>query len=70
MLQVGRELWGIQVKSGRDARSDWFSGFESLASNVRTLKWRIVVFLGARSQRAKGVEIPSLKDFLAELPTQ
>jgi len=70
VLQVGRELWGIEVKSGRDARSDWFSGFESLASNVPTLKRRIVVFLGARSQHAKGVEILSLRDFLAELPNR
>ena len=70
VLQVGRELWGIEVKSGRDVRSDWLSGFDSLASNVRMLKRRIVVFLGPRSQHAKGVEILSLKDFLGELPTR
>jgi hypothetical protein len=50
------------------ATTPTFSGFESLASNVRTLKRRIVVFLGSRSQHARGVEILSLKDFLAELP--
>ena len=68
VLEVGRELWGIEVKAGRDARRSMLRGLASLAARTDRLKRRIVVFLGDRRQLIDGVEILPLREFLAELP--
>lgn len=69
VLQVGRELWGIEVKAARNvARAD-FRGLAALADRSPKVKRRIVVFLGTRPQTSEGVEVLPLKRFLDELPT-
>jgi predicted AAA+ superfamily ATPase len=69
VLEVGRELWAIEVKAGRHVGSADLAGFRSLAERTGTLSRRLVVFLGPRRQRtAHGVEVVPLAEFLAELP--
>ena len=69
VLEVGRELWGIEVKASRKVDGSALRGLQSLAERAgKRLKRRIVVFLGSRRQRLDGAEIVPLEDFLAELP--
>lgn len=68
MLEVGRELWGIEVKASRDISSKSLSGLTALADQSSRVKRRILVFLGPRRRSVNGVEIIPLEDFLAELP--
>jgi len=68
VAQVGRELWGIEVKASRRVEPSDLSGLSSLAHRSRKLKRRIVVYLGERRQRLGGAEILPLVDFLRMLP--
>ena len=68
VLEVGRDLWGIEVKSGRQVTRSMLRGLASLASRGDRVRRRIVVFLGERRQLLDGVEVLPLTDFLAELP--
>ena len=68
MLQVGREVWAIEVKASRDVTRSAFIGLASFAERVRRVARRIVVFLGSRRQRVDKVEVLPLTDFLADLP--
>ena len=68
VLEVGRELWGIEVKAGQRVTRSMLRGLASFASRSARVKRRIVVFLGERPQLVDGVEILPLADFLAELP--
>jgi predicted AAA+ superfamily ATPase len=68
IVDVGRELWAVEVKASRDAGSGDLRGIEAFASRARRVSRRIVVFLGPRKQRLGGVEILPLEEFLAELP--
>jgi predicted AAA+ superfamily ATPase len=68
VLQVGRELWGIEVKASRDVARRDCVGLESFAEATPRVKRRIVVFLGARRQRLDAVEAIPFLEFLAELP--
>lgn len=68
VLEVGRELWGIEVKSSRDVRAKSLAALDGLAAHTRQLKRRIVVFLGARRQKLNGVEVLPLEEFLSGLP--
>ena len=68
VLEVGRELWGIEVKAGRDVTRRMLRGLASLAARSSRVKRRIVVFLGDRPQAIDGVEVLPLADFLALLP--
>jgi len=67
ILEIGREIWAIEVKASRNAPTT-FSGFESLAQRTKKLKRKLVVFLGPRAQRHGDVEVLPLMDFLALLP--
>ncbi|MYH50410.1 MAG: ATP-binding protein [Gammaproteobacteria bacterium] len=68
VLEVGRELWGIEVKAGRDVTRRMLRGLGSLAARSSRVKRRIVVFLGDRPQAIDGVEVLPLADFFALLP--
>ena len=68
VVEVGRELWGIEVKAGDRVTRRMLGGLASLASRTPRVKRRIVVFLGQRAQMIDGVEILPLADFLALLP--
>jgi predicted AAA+ superfamily ATPase len=68
VLEVGRDVWAIEVKASRRLRSPPTSGFASLAQRSVRLKRKIVVFLGARKQSINDVEVLPIEDFLGELP--
>ena len=68
VLEVGRDLWGIEVKAGRHVTRSMLRGLASLASRSDRVRRRIVVFLGERRQLLDGVEVLPLADFLEELP--
>ena len=69
VLEVGREVWGIEVKASRRVSRRMLSGLSSLASRSDRVKRRIVVFLGPRRQLLDGVEVLPLEEFLASLPS-
>ncbi len=68
VLEVGRDLWGIEVKSARTASADMLTGLDSLADRTRRLKRKILVCLTDRRARLRDVEVLPLRDFLGELP--
>jgi len=68
VLQVGRELWGIEVKAARNVTRRDLQGLAALADRSGKLSRRIAVFLGPRRQIVDGVEILPLDRFLEELP--
>lgn len=67
VLEVGRDLWAIEVKSSRTPTRP--RGIESLASRNSRVRRKIVVFLGSRPQRIDGIEAIPLERFLEDLPT-
>lgn len=67
VLEVGRELWAIEVKSATSVQGRSFPGFDSLAERTRIAR-RVVVFLGSRAQIRGDLEILPLHQFLASLP--
>ncbi len=67
-MEIGRELWGIEVKAGTNVTRAMLGGLTSFAARSRRVGRLIVVFLGERSQVIGGVEILPLADFLALLP--
>ena len=68
VLEVGRDLWGIEVKASSRVTRSMLRGLASLAARSDRLRRRIVVFLGDRPQRIGEVEALPLADFLEELP--
>ncbi len=68
VLEVGREVWGIEVKAGRRVSRRMLSGLSSLVSRCDRVARRIVVFTGERPQRLDGVEVLPLEDFPQQLP--
>ncbi len=68
VLEVGRDLWGIEVKAGHRVTRSMLRGLASFASRSERVKRRIVVFLGERRQLIDGVEVLPLAEFLRELP--
>lgn len=68
VVEVGRDLWGVEVKAARRASSDMLSGLASLADRTRRLKRKILVCTTDRRARLDGVEVLPVRDFLAELP--
>ncbi len=69
VLEVGRELWAVEVKASRNVSREDLSGIASLAERTRRLKRKIVVFLGPRRQKLEDVEVLPLKEFLESLPS-
>ncbi len=68
VVEVGRELWAIEVKASTSVTRRMLRGLESFASRSSRVRRRIVVFLGARKQAIDGVEVLPLADFLNLLP--
>jgi len=68
VLEVGRESWGIEVKSSRSVERGAGKGLGSLSERASRLKRRIVVFLGPRKQVLEKIEVLPLEKFLDELP--
>jgi predicted AAA+ superfamily ATPase len=68
LLEVGRELWAIEVKASRTVASQKLGGLRTLADREARVKRRIVVFLGPRRARVDGVELLPALDFFAQLP--
>lgn len=68
VLEVGRELWGIEVKSARGVSSGMLTGLSSLADRTTRLKRKIVVCTAERRARLGDVEVVPIREFLAELP--
>ena len=68
VVEVGRDLWGIEVKSARTASSDMLSGLASFADRTKRLKRKILVCMTDRRARLGDVEVLPVREFLAELP--
>ena len=68
VIEVDRELWGIEVKAARSVQRRQLRGLGALAARSDRVKRQIVVFLGERRQRLDAVEICPLAEFLDELP--
>lgn len=70
VVEVDREIWGIEIKSSRSVDSRDLGGFDALARRARRLTRRIVVYLGSRRQTMTGgCEALPLEDFLDGLPS-
>ena len=68
VLEVGRDLWGIEVKAARRVSRSMLRGLASLAARSDRVKRRIVVYTGDRRQLLDGVDVVPLMEFLTELP--
>lgn len=68
VLEVGRELWGVEVKASRRFDRGMLRGLNAFAARHDRVKRRIVVFLGPRRQDLDGAEALPLEDFLRLLP--
>ena len=69
VVQVGRELWGIEVKASRNVSRKDCAALDSFAEATAGVTRRIVVFLGPRRQKLDRVEAVPLMEFLSELPS-
>jgi predicted AAA+ superfamily ATPase len=68
VLEIGRETWGVEVKASWQVSRRDLSGLTALADRCKTLKRRVIVYLGPRPMKVEGVEVLPLERFLAELP--
>ena len=68
VLEVGRELWGIEVKASRRVDRGMLRGLDGFAARHDRVRRRLVVFLGPRRQLLDGVEALPLEEFLGLLP--
>lgn len=68
VVEVGRDLWGIEVKAARTASVDMLTGLHSLADRTKRLKRKILVCATDRRARLGNVEVLPIREFLAELP--
>ncbi len=68
ILQIGREIWAVEVKSGSHVSRTSLAGLRSFSDRVSHVERKIVVFLGKRRQLIDDVEILPLSDFLSEIP--
>jgi predicted AAA+ superfamily ATPase len=67
VVEMGKECWAVEVKSGRDVSLRALRGVESVAERERRVNRCVAVFLGKRRQRIGRVDVLPLSDFLAEL---
>ena len=68
VLEVGRDLWGVEVKSARRISPDMLTGLASLGERSTRVTRKIVVCLTEQRARIGDVEVLPLREFLAELP--
>jgi predicted AAA+ superfamily ATPase len=69
VLEVGRDLWGVEVKSARTVSPDMLTGLASLGARSKRITRKIVVCLTEQRSRVGDVEVFPLREFLAELPS-
>ncbi len=69
LAEVGREIWGIEVKASRQVSQADLRGLETASTRVPRFKRSIVVFLGERKQQIRHVEVIPLEAFLESLPS-
>jgi predicted AAA+ superfamily ATPase len=69
ILEVGRELWAIEVKAARRVDRIDLRGLSAFAERAGRAVRNIVVYLGPRKQQLEGTEVIPLVEFLAQLPT-
>ncbi|MFT5207787.1 MAG: putative AAA+ superfamily ATPase [Candidatus Omnitrophota bacterium] len=68
VLERGKEIVGVEVKSGINPISNWYGGLKAL-KEARKVKRCIVVYLGDRKfKHDLGIDVLPLKDFIKELP--
>ena len=68
VMEVGRELWAVEVKSSRRVSRTVLRGLRSFAGRAGRVHRSIVVFLGPRRQQLEEVEVLPVEEFLDELP--
>jgi predicted AAA+ superfamily ATPase len=68
VLEVGRDLWGVEVKATRMVSPDQLTGLASLGARTTRLKRRMVICLTNQRARVRDVDVLPVRDFLAELP--
>jgi len=67
VVQQGRELIGIEAKSGTDPEKKWFAGLSALKDSVK-LKRSILVYAGKRKYKHdSGTEVLPVQDFMREI---
>lgn len=69
VIEVGRDLWAIEVKSSSSVDPRDLRGLAAFASRTDRTRRQIVVYLGTRRQQIDQVEAIPLPEFLAELPS-
>jgi predicted AAA+ superfamily ATPase len=68
LLEVGRELWGIEVKASDSVNRQDFRGLTGLGAHSNRIKRRLVIYLGRSAEIFEGIEVLPVGDFLATLP--
>jgi len=67
LVQRGKELIGIEAKSGVEPDKKWFTGLAALKESM-SLKRSILVYAGNRKYKhASGTEVLPVQDFMREL---
>ena len=67
VIQRGKELIGVEAKSGTDPEKKWFAGLLALKDGVK-LKRSILVYAGKRRYKhVSGVEVLPVQDFMREI---
>ena len=69
VVEVGREVWAIEVKAGDQVGRGALAGLRSAAERIPRVVRKIVLFTGARAQRIGDVEVLPFRKFLAALPS-
>ncbi len=69
VLEVGREIWAIEVKAARRVDRTDLRGFTAFALRTGKPVRNILVYLGARKQQLEKTEVFPLSEFLAQLPS-
>jgi predicted AAA+ superfamily ATPase len=67
VLEVGREVWAIEIKASRSVSAVKSAAFDSLAQVTGRLKRKLVVFLGPRRQKLGDIDVLPWQEFLNEL---
>lgn len=67
LLERGRDIIGIEVKSGTEPDNKWFAGLLALKETGH-LKRAIIVYMGQRKfKHSSGVEVMPFNDFVKEI---
>jgi len=67
VLERGKEIIGIEAKSGTEPDNKWFAGFSALKDTGK-LKRAILVYMGKRKyNHGSGVEVLPVQDFIKEI---